>query len=111
MTENDTDTMQRGEVDTPHDESHQRSDAAAHGAAGRVLDERHIPTIEWLESEFPEWEFEVDSAEAGGGEVTRWVARKEGHHQQAELSAGKLQRRLSEYLDRRDARGLNPEDN
>lgn len=98
MTEN-TDTIEQRE---------HAPDAAEHR---EVLDERHIATIEWLEDEFPEWEFEVGSAETGGGEVTRWVARKEGHHQQAELSAGKLQRRLSEYLDRQHARDLNPEDN
>lgn len=100
MTEHDTDTLQR-EQESSHDEAHDHT----------PLDERHIPTIEWLESEFPEWEFEVDTSTTGEGEVTRWVAHKEGHHQQAELSAGKLQRRLSEYLDRQRARDLNPEDN
>lgn len=100
MTEHDTDTLQREQHDDVHETAEQTP-----------TDERHIPTIEWLESEFPEWEFEVDTSSTGEGEVTRWVARKEGHHQQAELSAGKLQRRLSEYMDRQDARRFNPEDN
>lgn len=103
MTEHDTDTLQR-EQDREQDDVRETADQAP-------ADERHIPTIEWLESEFPEWEFEVDTSSTGEGEVTRWVARKEGHHQQAELSAGKLQRRLSEYMDRQDARRFNPEDN
>lgn len=99
MTEHDTDTLER--------EQHDLDETSEH----RTLEERHVPVIEWLESEFPEWEFEVDTSSTGEGEVTRWVARKEGHHQQAELSPGKLQRRLSEYIDRHRARDLNPEDN
>lgn len=107
MTEHDTDTLQREHEDV--DEA--RDPGSEHAPDHTALDDRHIPTIEWLESEFPEWEFEVDTSSTGEGEVTRWVARKEGHHQQAELSAGKLQRRLSEYMDRQRSRDLNPEDN
>lgn len=109
MTQHDTDTLQREQdVDEAQDDS---QDEAQDHAAAHALDERHIPTVEWLESEFPEWEFEVDSSSTGEGEVTRWVARKDGHHQQAELSAGKLQRRLSEYMDRQGTRDVDPGDN
>jgi hypothetical protein len=61
--------------------------------------------IAWLRSEFPEWEFEVGATRTTSRtDVPRWVARREGHHPQAELSPGKLYSRLSDYLDRERSR-------
>lgn len=69
--------------------------------------------LEWLSSEFPEWDFEVGTTETWSkGEVTLWIARQEGHHPQAELTAGKLYSRLSDYLERERVRhSFDPEQN
>ncbi|MDX1621692.1 MAG: hypothetical protein R3320_11920 [Nitriliruptorales bacterium] len=56
--------------------------------------------IEWLESEFPGWDVEVDETATWTGHRPLWIARREDHHPQAELSAAKLHTRLSEYLER-----------
>ncbi|MGH3443560.1 MAG: hypothetical protein ACRDUY_16245 [Nitriliruptorales bacterium] len=66
--------------------------------------------LQWLASEFPEWEFEVSKASTiSKREVACWVARREGHHPQSELSAGKLHTRLTEYAARQASRF--PQDN
>lgn len=57
-------------------------------------------TLEWLRAEFPEWDVSVERASTGHGERVLWVAAREGHHPQAELSAAKLHTRLADYLDR-----------
>jgi hypothetical protein len=64
-------------------------------------------TIAWLEREFPGWQVTVDVTAAGW--QTRdlrslWIARRDGHHPQAELSAAKLHTRLADYLDREERR-------
>lgn len=65
----------------------------------------HAAALDWLASEFPEWEFEVGSASTiSKREVVCWIARREGHHPQSELSAGKLHTRLTEYAARHAAR-------
>ncbi|MBW3620619.1 MAG: hypothetical protein KY461_10265 [Actinobacteria bacterium] len=57
--------------------------------------------IAWLEDEFPGWTVTVDEAATWEGDLKPlWIARQEGHHPQAELTAAKLHTRLSEYLDR-----------
>lgn len=69
--------------------------------ATRVDDEATATTIAWLEAEFPGWTFDVDAAATWEGDLRPlWIARQEGHHPQAELTAAKLHTRLSEYLDR-----------
>jgi hypothetical protein len=63
------------------------------------------PTIEWLEAEFPGWTIDLDESSTWGGDLRPlWIARQEGHHPQAELTAAKLHTRLTEYLDRAAAR-------
>ncbi len=58
-------------------------------------------TITWLEAEFPGWTVSVDATATWEGDLkSLWIARREGHHPQAELTAAKLHTRLSEYLDR-----------
>jgi hypothetical protein len=64
-------------------------------------------TIAWLEGEFPGWRISVDVTAAGW--ATRdlrslWIARRDGHHPQAELSAAKLHSRLADYLHREERR-------
>lgn len=61
-------------------------------------------TLEWLRAEFPEWEVRVERASTGHAERLLWVAAREGHHPQAELSAAKLHTRLADYLDRESRR-------
>lgn len=62
-------------------------------------------TINWLEAEFSGWTIDLDESSTWGGDLRPlWIARKEGHHPQAELTAAKLHTRLSEYLNRADAR-------
>jgi hypothetical protein len=59
-------------------------------------------TIEWLEREFPGWSIDVDqTASWGVGDLRPlWIARRDGHHPQSELSPAKLHTRLTEYLGR-----------
>jgi hypothetical protein len=63
-------------------------------------------TVAWLTQEFPGWDFEVDAASGWQGSMRPlWIARSEGHHPQAELTAAKLHTRLTEYLERQSRRG------
>ena len=57
-------------------------------------------TLDWLRAEFPEWDVRVERASTGHAERVLWVAAREGHHPQAELSAAKLHTRLADYLER-----------
>jgi hypothetical protein len=67
-------------------------------------DELHS-TITWLEEQFPGWTIHVDETDTGVGELRPiWIASREGHHAQAELSASKLHTRLADYLDREERR-------
>jgi hypothetical protein len=62
-------------------------------------------TRSWLESEFPGWSITVDETATWEGDLRPlWIARREGHHPQAELSAAKLHTRLTDYLDREERR-------
>lgn len=62
-------------------------------------------TIAWLEDEFPGWRVSVDETAGWQGELRPlWIARRDGHHPQAELTAAKLHTRLSEYLGREGRR-------
>ena len=62
-------------------------------------------TIDWLETEFPGWTVDIDESSTWGGDLRPlWIARREGHHPQAELTAAKLHTRLTDYLDRAEAR-------
>lgn len=62
-------------------------------------------TLAWLEDQFPGWTFQVDETETGFGQLrSLWIASRDGHHAQAELSASKLHTRLSDYLDRQERR-------
>ena len=66
--------------------------------------------VDFLTAEFPDWQFAVDDTATWDGESrTLWIATREGHHPQSELTAGKLHRRLSDYEDRIRAR--HPADN
>lgn len=81
------------------------SDHTTHTAvAAPVRDD--AATVAWLEAEFPGWQVTVDVS--AGWEKrdlgSLWVARRDGHHPQAELSAAKLHTRLSDYLDREERR-------
>jgi hypothetical protein len=59
----------------------------------------------WLEDEFPGWSVTVDETATWEGSLRPlWIARREGHHPQAELSAAKLHTRLTDYLDREHRR-------
>lgn len=61
----------------------------------------HADAVAWLADEFPEWEIAVADTDTGKGELRPlFVASRDGHHPQAELSPAKLHTRLSDYLDR-----------
>ena len=71
--------------------------------------QEHAPeaaaTIAWLEEEFPGWGFDVDETATWEGDLRAlWIARREGHHPQAELTPAKLHTRLVEYLERVERR-------
>lgn len=62
-------------------------------------------TVAWLEQEFPGWTIEVDTTATWEGDLKPlWIARREGHHPQAEMTAAKLHTRLAEYLEREEQR-------
>ena len=62
-------------------------------------------TIAWLQDQFPGWTIELDESASWDGETRPlWIARREGHHPQAELTAAKLHSRLSDYLERESQR-------
>lgn len=59
----------------------------------------------WIEAEFPGWSVDVDETTTWEGELRPlWIARRDGHHPQSELSAAKLHTRLSDYHDREQRR-------
>lgn len=61
--------------------------------------------VAFLRDEFPDWDFQVSETEGWGGESRElWIARRDGHHPQSELTAAKLHTRLSAYLEREAAR-------
>ena len=68
-------------------------------------DERTAAYFDFLESEFPEWQFELEATETWSGDAKPlWIATREGHHPQAALTAAKLHRRLEDYEARNSAR-------
>lgn len=63
------------------------------------------PVLGWIRSEFPDWDVRIErTANADGSERPLWVAVREGHHPQSELTAAKLHSRLADYLDREGRR-------
>lgn len=63
------------------------------------------PVLDWLRGEFPDWDVRVErTTTADGRERPLWVALREGHHPQSELTAAKLHSRLADYLDREGRR-------
>lgn len=74
------------------------SDATEHSGAAAAY-------VAFLREEFPDWDFQVGETEGWGGESRElWVARRDGHHPQSELTAAKLHTRLSAYLERESRR-------
>lgn len=69
-----------------------------------AVDDRTMAAT-WLEGEFPGWSVHIDETVTWEGELRPlWIARRDGHHPQAELTAAKLHTRLSDYLDREQRR-------
>ena len=63
------------------------------------------PVLSWLRSEFPDWDVRIErTTAADGSERPLWLAVREGHHPQSELTAAKLHSRLADYLDREGRR-------
>ncbi len=63
------------------------------------------PVLEWLRGEFPDWEVRVErTTTSDGQDRPLWIAVREGHHPQSELTAAKLHSRLADYLDREGRR-------
>jgi hypothetical protein len=57
--------------------------------------------LPFLQTEFPDWEFEIARTDTWSGDTRPlWVAHRDGHHPQSELTAAKLHTRLSNYLER-----------
>lgn len=76
-----------------------------HATTAHHTDDATSAFVDFLTAEFPQWDFEVDATSTwSGSERQRWVATREGHHPQSELTAGKLHRRLSDYEERLRAR-------
>lgn len=68
-------------------------------------DERTAAYFDFLEAEFPEWQFELEATETWGGDAKPlWIATRDGHHPQTALTAAKLHRRLEDYEARNAAR-------
>jgi|GEM_PF-1052357 len=86
------------EADTHETEAHGTAHAPAHS-------EEAAAYVAFLREEFPDWDFQVGETEAWGGDSRDlWVARRDGHHPQSELTAAKLHTRLSAYLEREAGR-------
>jgi hypothetical protein len=66
--------------------------------------DRDRQMITWLQAEFPGWSITVDETATWRGLRPIWIARCEGHHPQAELTAAKLHTRLTEHLEREGRR-------
>lgn len=63
------------------------------------------PVLEWLRAEFPDWDVRIErTTTVDGAERSLWIALREGHHPQSELTAAKLHSRLADYLDREGRR-------
>jgi hypothetical protein len=63
------------------------------------------PVLDWLRAEFPDWDVRIErTTTVDGQERPLWIALREGHHPQSELTAAKLHSRLADYLDREDRR-------
>lgn len=63
------------------------------------------PVLEWLRAEFPDWDVRIErTTTVDGAERPLWIALREGHHPQSELTAAKLHSRLADYLDREGRR-------
>jgi hypothetical protein len=78
---------------------------AEHGRRARDESEDARATLAWLEEEFPGWGFDLDETASWEGDLRAlWIARREGHHPQAELTPAKLHTRLAEYLAREERR-------
>lgn len=90
--------------ETTYDEPDRSS--AGSDEAQEGVEPEHRATLRWLEDEFPGWEIDIADSESWMNEELRpiWIARKDGHHPQGELSAAKLHTRLSEYIERRERR-------
>lgn len=82
------------------------TDATTHTRSGYDQTTSDVgTTLVWLEDQFPGWHFDVDQTDTGIGQLRPlWIASRDGHHAQAELSASKLHTRLSQYLERRERR-------
>lgn len=71
-----------------------------------AVDEEHAETtVRWLEAEFPDWNVDIEPTATWEGDFQPlWIARRDGHHPQSELSPAKLHTRLTEYLERESRR-------
>lgn len=73
-------------------------------SAPKADQDRGAAAASWLQGEFPEWTIHVDeTADWGGQTRPLWIAQRDGHHPQSELTAAKLHSRLSDY-EHREAR-------
>jgi hypothetical protein len=71
----------------------------------RISEPESPPVLDWLRAEFPDWDVRIQrTSTVDGQERPLWIALREGHHPQSELSAAKLHSRLADYLDREDRR-------
>jgi len=71
----------------------------------RISEPESPPVLDWLRAEFPDWDVQIErTSTVDGQERPLWIALREGHHPQSELSAAKLHSRLADYLDREDRR-------
>lgn len=77
----------------------------AHGESTSTLVHDDDPVLNWLRTEFPEWEvFVARTTTTDGTDRPLWTAAREGHHPQSALSAAKLHTRIADYLDRESRR-------
>ena len=61
----------------------------------------HGAALAWLEEEFPGWTVSLGTTTTYDGDPRPlFIAHRDGHHPQSELTPAKLHSRLSDYLDR-----------
>lgn len=84
---------------------HDVMDLTREQTALELHDERTAAFVDFLEAEFPQWDFALDSTSTWSeDDKPLWIATREGHHPQSALTAAKLHRRLSDYEAREAAR-------
>jgi hypothetical protein len=89
-------------TETPMSEQQGGARTLERGPVSTAMEE---PVLTWLRAEFPDWDVRIErTTTVDGQDRPLWIALRDGHHPQSELTAAKLHSRLADYLDREGRR-------